>query len=249
MDDRHWQQADQALEDGAFEAAIAQYQSLCERQPEHDNAWYFLGLAYLLHDGPEAAQMAWMNVLDPLNAEVMEQQLTTLGNILLKEGHRQLSAKRFVAAEQIFRQVLELDDTSVPAHYNLGLAIVQQGQFEAAIEVWQQAIALAPRHPASYLGWAQACEDIQDWQGASTAYQAFIAQWPAQAAGYEGLGRCLLKQGGAAPALPILQKAQAINPQNSATSGNLGWAYFLRGDVHAAIATWRQTLTLAPAYW
>lgn len=248
-----WERAEQALENGDFAVAIACYEELCKVQANYPEAVYFLGLACLLYDGPEigpdAAQEIWMGYIDPLNFECFEEQLTSLAQILLAEGTRQLKQRRFGSAQRLFQQVMDIDDASVVAMHGLGVSLVQQGQFDAAIEMWQRAIALDPTHGASYHFWAKACEDIRDWDSAATAYRLVITHCPPNADAYAGLGRCLLHQGAIADAQTVLQMADELDSEQGDISGNLGWAYFVAGNVRQAIATWRRTLALQPSYW
>ena len=249
MEDLSWKQADQALEVGDFETAVACYEEICAQQPNSEQSWYLLGLAHLLLNGPETAQGIWMNVIDPLNFEAIAQQMANLLNLLITEGGRQLKYRRFMSAEQLFRQALELDETSAAAYFGLGLALAQQGHYEAAIDVWQQSIVINPEHLEAYRLKAQTHEHIKEWSEAVATYRVLLAKFPKDNHAHHNLGRCLLHQKASEQALQALQEAHRRSPQDSIVSGDLGWAYFLQGQVLRAIENWHHTLALHPDYW
>lgn len=249
MENAIWQQANQALEAGDFAAAVVQYERICEQQPHEAQGWYRLGLAHLLLNGPEVAQAAWMNVIDPMNFEAIAQQVANLLSILLPEGDRQLQNRRFGLAERIFRQTVELDESANGAYRGWGLALAQQGFYDTAIDIWTQSIALAPNDQEAYRLRAKTYEHIHEWPQAIAAYQALLTQFPENGNAYHNWGRCLLKQNALEPAIQALQEAHQRLPQKSSLWGDLGWAYFLRGDALPAGASWQAMVALQPQYW
>jgi tetratricopeptide (TPR) repeat protein len=54
------------------------------------------------------------------------------------------------AAQALYEQALAIDPTLATAHYNLGMALKEQGQLAPAIEHYQQAIVLQPDYAEAH---------------------------------------------------------------------------------------------------
>ena len=63
---------------------------------------------------------------------------------LLRRGNRQYKKGDFVEAEVIYRKVLETLPNNADAQFNLGDALFQQENYQAAMEAFQKVLELTP---------------------------------------------------------------------------------------------------------
>lgn len=72
---------------------------------------------------------------------------------LYNQGVERLRQKRFSEAQQMFEQVLQIDETFPQAHNNLAYTLRKQGteQFEQALSHYTRAIELDPTLPEPYM--------------------------------------------------------------------------------------------------
>lgn len=134
--------------------------------------------------------------------------------------------------------------------YYLGRVKYVENRFEEAIAVFQKCLALSPQNlPAEYnlgLAYAGAGRTAE----ATTAYQTAIA-WQ-QTSGvpdpqpYLDWGVMLLEQGKPAEALPLLQRAVALGPQNPRAHEQLGQAWKQLHNLPKADAELQAAIRLAP---
>ncbi|HHP7245303.1 MAG TPA: tetratricopeptide repeat protein [Elainellaceae cyanobacterium] len=133
----------------------------------------------------------------------------------------------------------------VDASYeSLGMAMHQQGKWDAAIDYYCQAIAHQPSAPRYFnLG------VVYDQQGqldeAVRCYSQAIALAPDYANAYSNLGCVWLKQGKLSDAIAIFQQAIARMPTAS-LHNNLGQALYADGQLDAAIAAYRHAIQIQP---
>jgi tetratricopeptide (TPR) repeat protein len=100
----------------------------------------------------------------------------------------------------------------------------RQALWSDAALLWADA---ASKYPASPFVWMQlgvARETAGDSPGAEVAYRRHLERRPESAPGYNNLARAIARQGRAAEALPLLDRALALDP-------SLGPIWFNRGEV------------------
>lgn len=97
--------------------------------------------------------------------------------------------------------------------------------------------ALPPRQQASYrLLLASALDQANNWPAAKIELEKLLIADPNNAQGLNYLGYALLERGGdKTKAFALVKRAYEINPESSAITDSLGWAYYLQGNVTAAL--------------
>ncbi len=111
--------------------------------------WYTRGLRLLKGGSPAAA------------AEVLEHAATaepSSRSIREALGRAQFDARRYAAAADSFRRIIEANPTEDYAHFGLGLALSRMGEMETAVEHLTIATAMRPdnQHYATALRVARA---------------------------------------------------------------------------------------------
>lgn len=96
---------------------------------------------------------------------------------------------------------------------------------------------LPPRQQASYrLLLASALDQANNWPAAKIELEKLLIADPNNAQGLNYLGYALLERGGdKSKAFNLVKRAYEINPESSAITDSLGWAYYLQGNVTAAL--------------
>jgi len=122
-----------------------------------------------------------------------------------------------------YQEALRIDPRHADAHYNLGYALFQMGEWEQAVEQYKQALRLKPDNAAAheYLG------DALVRQGkvaeALPHYQQASRMAPEDAAIRSRLGAVLMDAGKPHEAITHLERALQIQPDLTEAQNNLAW--------------------------
>lgn len=183
---------------------------------------------------------------------------TATMNDLLLLGQGQARLRRFSDAADAYARVIELiesDDKRASAGQAVAswrLWLLYGGALDAAKD-WarakpalERAVALAPDQASAlnHLGYAM-LERGDDLEAATKLIAKASTLRPDDAAITDSLGWAFFKRGQTADAIPILEKAVAIDPTISETSEHLGDAYWTAGRRVDARYTWRAALIQA----
>lgn len=152
-----------------------------------------------------------------------------------------------VQAEDYCRQALAIDPKMPMAHYNLGIALRDQGRFADACQAFLRATRLRPNYSEAMDALAHAYISLYDWPAAVEALQAIIAVWPNKAETHCNLGTVYQAMGHTADAIAAYEAALKLNPHLSGALNSLGNAYLSRNDFERAEDCYRRCLEANPA--
>jgi tetratricopeptide (TPR) repeat protein len=195
------------------------------RQNKLDEAWVALG-------GTPDRQM------DEKNANVYSQ----LGQILLGQDN---------ADEAIAncRQAIELNLTYLDA-YNayrcLGDALVEKGQWEAAIVAYQNAIEIDPSDGLMYSYLGDALMKIDRIDAAISAYRQAIELFPEDSLTTSSLGDALVRQNKLEEALAVYSQSSQNSQNNSDAYSQLGNTLVRHDKLDEAITACHKAIELNP---
>ena len=130
---------------------------------------------------------------------------------------------------------------------NLGVALAAQGQLDAAIAAYRQAIALNPNYAEAYGNLGNALQAKGQLDAAIAMFRQAIALIPRPEACCQ-LGNALRSSGQPHEASAAYRQAIALNPQYPEAHNNLGVTLMELGQPDAAIAAFRQAIALKPRY-
>jgi predicted O-linked N-acetylglucosamine transferase (SPINDLY family) len=162
---------------------------------------------------------------------------------LALEHHR---AGRLAAAEQIYRQILQIEPNHADAWQFLGVIATQAGQYARAIECIGRAIVINP-HSAPYhhnLGYALQEQGRLD--EAAACYRRALELNPDSPESYNNLGNVLTFRGQATEAIACYQRALQLRPDFAQAHSNLGTAWKDLGELDQAVTCFRRALELNP---
>jgi tetratricopeptide (TPR) repeat protein len=150
---------------------------------------------------------------------------------------------------QVYRSAVDLWRAEVAVlpgnyrgHNNLGLALVQAGDAEAAVPHFQRALALEEGFPEAYNNLGLALEKLGLVEGAVNHYRQALAQSPEYALAHNNLGSALVAAGDRAGAQWHYRQALELDPGLASAHNNLGLLSIEVGDAANAEAHYRRAL-------
>jgi tetratricopeptide (TPR) repeat protein len=132
------------------------------------------------------------------------------------------------------------------AHNGLGLAFLEKGKADEALEKFQKALEINPNYPEAHtnLGFAffqkgEADEAIQQFQKA-------LESNPNNAEAHTNLGNAFFRTGQLSEAIEQYEMAVKINPKFAQAHSNLGAVFSQKGELDEAIAQYHEALEINP---
>ena len=90
-------------------------------------------------------------------------------------------------AEAVWQRILVHQPSSAEAYYNLGIAQANQQKWQAAVDSYEQAIAIDPDFVHAYCNLGQAQAKLQQYQAAAHSYRQAMALDPRESLAEEML--------------------------------------------------------------
>jgi len=226
---------------GRYEEAARLYEKCLDSSPEEISHYGNLGLALLLAGDPTSARTVWLSgtLLFP------ETGLSEMVSLLEEAGCHYSTVRDYQAAEQIYREILELSPTSSKAANNLGNVIGEQGRVKESIDCYQLAIALKPEDPKPYYNLGLALYQEGRVTEAISCYQKCLeldSTLDLRAMSYYNLGNSFCQQHREDEAIACFQRALELSPNLAIANNNLGNAYKEQGKLETAIACFQKAI-------
>jgi protein O-GlcNAc transferase len=157
-------------------------------------------------------------------------------------------AGRLQAAEQIYRQILEIDPANAQVYYLLGALCQSAGKLNEAAANLQQAVLLNPNQAEAlnHLGVVRRQQGKLD--EAAACYRRALELKPDYAEAYNNLGAALNLPGKLDEAVVCCRRALDLKPDYAEAHNNLGAALQHQGKLDEAAACYRRALELKPDY-
>jgi tetratricopeptide (TPR) repeat protein len=132
------------------------------------------------------------------------------------------------------------------AHYNLGIALSDQGNTDQAIAHYRQAVELRPNYGEAHYNLGRLLAQKGQLDDAITHYKKALEINPADAEAHNNLGATLFASGRVGEAIAHYRTALAIQPNYADASCNLANALLSSGDLDGAIAHYLACLAVSP---
>ena len=128
-----------------FEKAIPHYEKAVKLSPDIGSWWYNLGLAYMATNRHEEAERALARAveLDPSSEKFRQ----TSAELAWERGTEAMEEGRLEEAVALLERAVSVDESSIGAHINLGIAYSRLGKAELALKAYQKAYRLDPNDP------------------------------------------------------------------------------------------------------
>jgi tetratricopeptide (TPR) repeat protein len=134
-----------------YDAAIEQLHLAIRNSPDAYQPHLYLGMAYAETDELEMAHDEFFTALDlaktEKDEETVENEITRYWLIYDKQGEQYNEAAQFSEAIGQFEKAITIDDRKPDAYINLGYALHMSGQYDQAVEVFEQALEYSPDNP------------------------------------------------------------------------------------------------------
>lgn len=162
-----------------------------------------------------------------------------------------LTVRRVAAYETavtIWRDAVEHQPTDPMSHYNLGVALLDEGRLEEAVRAFRQTLALEPDHVMALDNLGVALERLGRPQEAVAPLEEALRLDPDDAVAHNDLGSVLIKLGRTTDAIAHLERALALmgDAPESVTYLNLGRALVGAGRAADAVAPLEQAVRRRP---
>ena len=132
------------------------------------------------------------------------------------------------------------------AHYNLGIALNDQGDADGAIAHYRQAVELRPSYAEAHYNLGRLLVQKGQLDEAIVHYEKALEINPADAEAHNNLGAALFASGRVDEAMLHYRKALAIRRDYADASCNLASALLSKGDLDGAIAYYSACLVGSP---
>jgi Flp pilus assembly protein TadD len=146
-----------------------------------------------------------------------------------------------------YGESLRLQPDYVPAHFNLGVALLDSGQPGKAVAELDRALGAEQHRAEVHLYLGDALADLKRDREAADQY-AVAARLlsPSDGTGWYGLGNSLVRQGQLAPAATAFSMAAKAEPADPKPLFALGNALAAQEQYAPAASAYRRALALAP---
>jgi protein O-GlcNAc transferase len=166
----------------------------------------------------------------------------------IQAGIERHQAGRLAEAEQIYRQVLEIDPANADALHLLGVIASQNGNAAAAVQLIARAIAIQPDNAAFRSNFGNALKDSGRRAEAEQSYRQALVLSPDYADAHANLGLLLQALRRPREAEQSLRAAIALKPDGPETHNSLGTALHDLGRPDEAERSYRRALALRPGF-
>jgi Flp pilus assembly protein TadD len=173
--------------------------------------------------------------------------MTTLARAL-ERAVKHHQAGELQQAEQLYREILQVDPNHIDALHLLGLIAHQFGRSDVAIDLISQAIRLKPDFAEAHNNLAIALKELGRLDQAVASYQQAVALKPDYVEAHSNLAVALVEQGRLGEAVASAQRAVRLKPDFPEAHNNLGMALKAQGSAERAVASFQQAVRLKPDY-
>ena len=131
---------------------------------------------------------------------------------------------------------------------NLGILAARQGNYDQAIQYFQAALQIDPKHSIALQNLGSAYRHLKNWPEAKSTLERALALNPDDPEANYSLGMVYAQQNDAEHANEYLQKAIAARPAYPEALNNLGILYLRTRRPDQAIQSFEQSIRVAPSY-
>jgi tetratricopeptide (TPR) repeat protein len=147
----------------------------------------------------------------------------------LIQGWKIHQQRRWVDAEQIYRQVLAQAPTNPNAWCYLGICLHDQRRYPEAVDAYRRALSYQPQFPIALNNLGNSLRYIQAYDEADRCFQQALELKPDYLNAYKNRGTLHVWRGDLERGQKYYQHALEINPHEAELHRNLGVIYLLQG--------------------
>jgi Flp pilus assembly protein TadD len=159
-------------------------------------------------------------------------------------GHHQ--AGNFAAAEQLYRQILQVQPDHFDALHLLGVIACQFNRPEKGAEHITAALRINPLVAEAHNNLGNAFQSLGKIREATSAYRQALLINPNYAQPHNNLGNVFEEQDQLDEAIACYRQAIAVQPDYADAYNNLGFALRVQGKLDEAAANYQQAVRIIP---
>jgi tetratricopeptide (TPR) repeat protein len=148
----------------------------------------------------------------------------------------------------LYKHTLQFTDNSYLVNNNLGRALAEKGDIDAAILEYQKVLRIFPNDPVTLINLGDAYAKQGNLEAAIQAYQDALRKRPDNTDALNGLGIIFSRIKDHDASIEEFRKALRIKPNDSIIHYNLGIAFAAKGNTNAAIQEYQEALRINPVY-
>ena len=190
----------------------------------------------------KVVRLAWV-----LTLALMIMPPTTVAQTLeqlWQQGETAQAQKKYLEAERIWRQIIQLDPNSAVAFSNLCAALFRQNKLDEAPIFCQKALALDPKLPETYNNLGNVLYNQKKLTEAEEMYRRAIALDDQYVPAYYNLGNVLYDQKKLKEAEEMYRRALALDDKYVSAYNNLGNVLYDQKKLKEAEEMYRRALAL-----
>ncbi len=227
----------------SIESALAWFDAALEVDPDYAAAHAGKCATYV--DGyPETYDPAFIDNAEASCAAALDLN-ANLDVVHAALGELYRATGKYDSAESAYLEALNNNPNNVAALTGLGTVYMLQQKPDEAEARFRQAIGLHPGDWDAYNSLGLFLFRSGRYAAAAEQYEFVVALDDTNILGYTNLGTSYMMAGDFTAALPLLQKANVIEPRQF-TYSNLGLLYYYMGRLDAAIDSHRKAVELSP---
>ena len=157
-------------------------------------------------------------------------------------------AGNYAVAEQLYRQIIQVDQRHANAHHLLGVVAYQTGRAEQAVQLITRALGLQPSTDLYHFNLGAALAALGRLDEAIMHYEQALRLDPNFPEVHNNFGNALYRQGKLHEAMMHLHEALRQRPDYPEAINNLGIVLDRQGRTQDAMLCYQQALRLKPDY-
>jgi predicted O-linked N-acetylglucosamine transferase (SPINDLY family) len=222
---------------GRLDQARARFERAAALKPAE--ALYTVNLARLLADTGQGDRA--LEALDrfltraPGQADALIQRALVLGRL-----------GRTTEATATARMAVAFHPALARAHHTLGVALLNEGAFAAAVTAFDDAVRLDPSPEDTWVNRGVALKETGRLADAEASYRKALALAPSDAIAVNNLANVVGGQGRLEDAVALYRAALTLDPDYADAKANLGMALRDAGDTDAALAVLAEAVEKHP---
>lgn len=146
----------------------------------------------------------------------------------------------------LFTHTLHHNPHSAVAHNNLGLALAQQGEVDAAIQHYRQALSLRPDFAYTHNNLGLALVQQGKFAAAVAHYKEALRLQPDYLEAHNNLGLAFINQNNIDEAIRQFRQILMVAPDDASTHNHLGIALAAQGQLSEAVQQFGHAIRLKP---
>ena len=225
---------------GDLDAAAHLYQEVLKERPNQPDALHLFGVIHHQRGDSQGAVRLIRKALkfDSSNAKA----LINLGAALTTLGH-------YDEAGRVLEEVIGKLPDSAEALGNLAAVRENQERNTEASGLYRAAAERNPGNSKYLKRWAETAFAVEDWSGAATAFERYLAMVPDDTAARNDMALALQRLNRPEDAIESLQRSVGEQPDSAMIHGNLANALAQSGRLAEAEHHFRRSAALAPDDW